>query len=196
MWYEVDLDNLACWGLQCQSKFVFRDKNQGRNNPQQPLLSCSVSLSSRPHDVRVGPLKGHPARIEAQHSHNTRGQLLHALQSHENRLPQSGHLAELSHAPRPRPLTITRDKMAERGGQELSLGRDFEQRPLTISEHHERGGHSARFSPYQTQERGGGGLPENKVFVANLSYSVTWQALKTHMKKGLTQKYTLVPLDA
>lgn len=81
--------------------------------------------------------------------------------------------------------------MAYHGGKEVSLGSGYEQRPVVISNRHEREGQSHRFAPYhQTQERRGEGFPENKVFVANLSYSVTWQVLENHMKKGDLHKHS------
>ena len=43
----------------------------------------------------------------------------------------------------------------------------------------------------------GDDLPSNRVFVANLSYSTTWQHLKDHMRKGISglQAQKFVPVD-
>ena len=91
--------------------------------------------------------------------------------------------------------------MAGQGEAHFESRDRYEKRPFVSDTRYWRERESHRFSPYQVPSRREGegesssgergeekgarrGVPENKVFVANLSYSVNWQTLKDHMKKG------------
>ena len=76
------------------------------------------------------------------------------------------------------------------------FGRGYEHRELGRMTHRER--ESRRYEPYSSRrdghDRGGPswrdrerddeGTQDTRIFVANLNYSVSWQRLKDHMKRG------------
>ena len=73
---------------------------------------------------------------------------------------------------------------AEMGTTPELFGGDYEERRERRSTH--------RYSPYPTSRgpgwrdsrRSGDDDAEKRIFVANLNYTVTWQKLKDHMRKG------------
>lgn len=76
----------------------------------------------------------------------------------------------------------------------ITFGQDYEERDYVGAPIRGVSNSSRRHTPYSIS-RGSRGRerersldrdesPSNRVFVANLSYSTTWQSLKDHMRKG------------